>query len=81
MTDEVEHKIIFTFKDDGSSLFTMEAEGVIYANQFLLLGNFCEFQGKQMLNDQRMAQMLAEQERENRNRIVIPKSKEDLFRQ
>jgi len=71
-----EHKLIFTFKDDGSALFSMEAEGTIYANQFLLLGNFCEFQGKQMINDQRMAQLMAEQERDNRNKIVIPGSKD-----
>ena len=75
-----EHKIIFTFKNDGSSLFNMSTEGVIYANQFLLLGNFCEFQGKQMINDQRMAQMLAEQERENRNKLIIPTSKDGAFR-
>ena len=69
-----EHKIVIVFKDDGSALFDMDVVGNIYANQFLMLANFFEYQGKQMLNDQRISQMMAEQERQDRNKLIIPKS-------
>ena len=80
MDEKTEYKITFTFKDDGSSLFDMDVEGAIYANQFLMLGSFCEFQGKQMLNDQRIMQFAAERERLKREKIMVPSTQGEAFR-
>ena len=69
-----EHKIIITFKDDGSIFHTMDITGHIYAEHFLMLAHVFEYQGKRMKEDARIAQMLAEQERENRSKLIIPKT-------
>ena len=68
----MEHKIVITFKDEGSAIFNLEVVGKIYANQLLALAGFFEYRGKSELNNQDIAQAMAEQERQERNSIAIP---------
>lgn len=65
-----EHKITITFNADGSALYTMEVSGNIYSQQFLMLAQEFEYQGKRMKEDARMAYLIAEQERQQRNSII-----------
>ena len=71
MTDEVEHKIVITFANEGSAIFDLEVIGNIYAYQLLALAGFFEYKGKSKLNAQDIAQAIAEQERQERNSIAI----------
>ena len=77
--DEVEHKIVITFKDEGSVFFSMEVSGNVYPDQFGMLSQRFSYQANRMREDARAAYMLAEQERENRNRIMVPTSKDGAF--
>ena len=72
MTDEVEHKIVITFKDEGSVLFSMDVFGAVYAEQFGMLSNKFNYLANRMREDTRMELMLAEQKRQERNSIAIP---------
>lgn len=66
-----EHKIVITFNADGSALYTMEVFGNVYAQQFLMLSQEFEYQGKRMKEDARIAYLIAEQERQQRDSIQV----------
>jgi len=72
MEEKVEHKIVITFKDDGSALYDIDIFGRIYAEQLFVLANEFRYQGARMKEDIRIAQMQAVQSRENRDKILIP---------
>ena len=72
MEEDVEHKMVITFKNDGSALYDIEIFGNIYAEQLFVLSTEFRYQGTRMKEDVRMAQLQATQSRENRGKILIP---------
>ena len=81
MDENIEHKIVITFVDDGSVFYTMDVTGRIYAEQFLMLAHSFEYQGKRMKEDTRIAQLVAAEERRERaKKIVVPGVKDGVLR-
>jgi len=75
-----EHKIVITFKDEGSVICNIEIFGTVYSDQFGMLSNRFNYLANRMREDSRMAQILEEEKLENRNKIAIPTSKDGIFR-
>lgn len=75
MKEEIEHKIVITFKNDGSALYDIEIFGNIYAEQCSILAADFRYQSARMKEDLRMAQMMAEQNRKERDQILVPNVK------
>jgi hypothetical protein len=78
MTEEKERSFIHVeFEDVHSAIFNVQFENIV-PGQMLAIASYLEFEGKNQLSIQRAAQMQAEMQRQQRDQIVVPKTKVKL---
>jgi len=65
-----EHKITITFNADGSLFYTMDVLGKVYAEQFGMLSWAFKYLATRMKEDTRIEQLVAQEERQQRNKII-----------
>jgi tRNA A22 N-methylase len=75
--EKIQNFIHIEFEDEHSAIFNIKFENVV-PGQLLAVASYLDFEGRNQLALQKAAQMQAEIQKQQREKIVIPKPKVEL---